>query len=40
MVDLFFGIKIYAGEKLNEFLKFEVKQEIEIKMKQILEKCI
>ncbi len=40
IVDIFFGIKIEYGKRLNEFLELEMETEIEIGMKKILERCL
>jgi len=40
MADLFFGIKIEYGRRIQEFLDIEVETEIEIGIKNILERCL
>jgi hypothetical protein len=40
MVDIFFGIKIEHGNRLQEFLELKVESEIEIGIKKILERCL
>jgi hypothetical protein len=40
VVDIFFGIKIEYGKRLQEFLDLKLENEIEIGIKKILEKCL
>ncbi len=40
MADIFFGIKIEYGKRLNEFLEIRVETDIESGVKKILERCL
>jgi hypothetical protein len=40
LADIFFGIKIEYGKRLNEFKEFKVETDIESGIKKILERCL
>ena len=40
LADIFFGIKIEYGKRLNEFKEFKVETDIESGIQKILERCL
>ncbi len=40
LADIFFGIKIESGERLKDLLEIKVENDIEIGIKNILERCL